>query len=70
VLEYGTLGDAQSGGDITDAGVVISMLGEVLGGGFDDARALRLRTGADFRLTLIERGRDTIAGDSRHNNDL
>ena len=47
-----------------------SMFGEVLGGGFDDARALGFGTRADSRLTLIERGSDAIAGNSRHNNDF
>src|SRR5580692_10458487 len=70
VLEYGTLGDTQGGGDVTDAGIVISMLGEMLCGGFNDSRALGFRTRADLGLALVERRRDAIAGDSRHNNDF
>ena len=42
VLEDGTLGDAEGDSDVTDSGRVISMLGEMLGGDFDDASALRL----------------------------
>ena len=42
VLEDGTLGDAERDGNVADACGVISMLGKMLRGRFDDAGAFRL----------------------------
>ena len=55
VLEDGTLGDAERDGDVADAGGVITVLGEMLSGGFDDAAALCLGARASGGLALIER---------------
>ena len=53
MLEDGTFGDAEGDGDVADPRGMISVLGEMLSGGFDDAAALRLRTRARGRLALI-----------------
>ena len=69
VLEDGTLGDAERDGDIADAGGVITMLREMLRGGFDDSAAFRLRSGARGGLALVLRRGNPVAGNSWHRND-
>src|SRR5580698_2043445 len=66
MLEDRTFGDAKCRGDIADAGGVITILREMLHGGFDDAGALGLRTGAGREVARVTRRGDGIAGDSAH----
>src|ERR1700757_1701979 len=70
MLEDRTLGDPQVSGNVTDARIVISMLGEMLGGGFNDARTLGFRAGPELGLALVKWRGDAIAGDSGHDNDF
>ena len=70
VLEDGPFGDAKCQRDVSDAGGVISVLGKMLGGRFDDAAAFGLRTRTEFRLALIKGWSDAVACDSRHDRDL
>src|SRR5215472_2062610 len=69
VLEDRTLGNTQTGGDITDAHGVISMLSKMLRRGFDDACALGLRSWPQLGVPLVKRRRDAITGNPRHNNN-
>ena len=66
VLEDGTFGDAECGGNVADAGGLVTVLGEVLHGSVDDAGALGFGPGTGRVLTHVTRRCDGIAGDSAH----
>src|SRR5579863_4687680 len=66
VLEDGAFRDTQRRRDIADSSRMVSMLRKMIRGGFDDAGPLRLGTGTQLNLPLVERWCSAIAGDSRH----
>src|SRR5260370_32570782 len=66
VLEDGTFGNTELECDVPDPGGMITVLGKVLRGGFNDAAALRFGAWARWRLALVERRSSAITGDSRH----
>ena len=59
-------GNPERAGDIPDPGRVITVLGKMLCGRFDDAAALSLGSRTRRRLALVERRCGAIAGDARH----
>src|ERR1035437_9821837 len=66
VLENGAFGNAERDGDVTDAGRVITLLGQMFRGNLDDAAALRVRTWTRGIPALVKGRSSAIAGDSRH----
>src|ERR1700722_9104707 len=60
VLEDGSFGDAQPHRNVPNASGVITMLGEMLGGGLNDSGSFCLRARAGRALPLIERRRKEI----------
>src|SRR5271168_738003 len=65
MLKNGALGNAQHRGQVTDAGGVIALLGELAHGGFNDPGSLALRTRPRRQVT-IARGRDNTATNGTH----
>src|SRR5882672_321885 len=66
MLEDGTFGDAQFGGDVLDAGGAVAVLGEVTDGYFNDSSAFGLRTRTWFSLRPQLRRLGQAAGYSIH----
>ena len=64
MLEHRTLGDSKTRSDIADPSRVITVLGEVLHSGLDNAAALGIGPWVPRRDRLVEWRRCAIAGDS------
>src|ERR1700685_2291638 len=65
MLEDGSFGDSESGGDVADASSVVALFGEMAHGGVNNSGSFAFRPGPGRHATITRR-RNQAATDSTH----